>query len=97
VGGPGQTATIDRPGQNARFLFAGTAGQQVTVAFTGVTLDGIYNVSVFRPDGTTHATRILIGDSTTALPALTLAGTYQIVVDPSSAATGSVTASLSNT
>jgi hypothetical protein len=97
VDGASLNAAIDRPGQNARFAFNGTTGQRLTLGLTAVTLDGIYYVTVIRPDGTTHTTRTLIGDATISLPTLTATGSYQVTIDPDSAATGSITASLTTT
>jgi hypothetical protein len=95
--GPAVSATIDRPGQNIGFQFTATAGDRLTLGLTAVTLDGIYYVTVIRPDGTTHTTRTLIGDATISLPTLTATGSYQVTIDPDSAATGSITASLTTT
>ena len=97
VDGASLNAAIDRPGQNARFAFNGTTGQRLTLGLTAVTLDGIYYVTVIRPDGTTHTTRTLIGDATISIPTLTATGSYQVTIDPDSAATGSITASLTTT
>jgi hypothetical protein len=78
--------------QNARFYFAGTTGQRIflNIASTPFTK----SVFVIKPNGETLATKANIASGTqtfidtTALP---LDGTYTILVDPSSSATGGIT------
>jgi hypothetical protein len=98
-GGPAVTVTTTTPGQNAALTFAGTAGQKVSVRGT----DGMagqvptcdVTASLRRPDnsvlapGTCMETGGFIDVRT--LPAT---GTYTILVDPKSQATGSVTLAL---
>src|SRR5262249_7922521 len=50
-GGPVTVATTV-PGQNARLTFAGTAGEQVSLSLSGVTISTA-TASLLRPDGTT--------------------------------------------
>ncbi|MFF0151933.1 RHS repeat-associated core domain-containing protein [Micromonospora sp. NPDC005203] len=98
VGGAVVSATIARPGQDARLRFTGSAGQKVTLTFSGVTFGGAYEVSVIRPDGTTHVNgRFLSGNTSTTVAALTVAGVHDILIDPQNARTGSVTLAVSNT
>lgn len=92
-GGSSVTATITTPGQNARYTFAGTVGQRISMLMTSVTTS--CNVNIYKPDGT-----ILAGyqnpGSGAFIDAQTLpaAGTYTILVDPYFANTGSMTLTL---
>jgi hypothetical protein len=82
--------TIGRAGQNARYTFAGTAGQSVTVKITGNTLGNVA-VNLYTPSGSYQ-----IGASGAVasfnLPTVTLAttGTYTITLNPTTTATGSL-------
>ncbi|MEV6844256.1 hypothetical protein, partial [Actinoplanes sp. NPDC051411] len=96
AGDPSQTIAVERPGQNGRFSLAATAGQTPALKFSDVTLGGLYTVTILRPDGTVFASRTLIGDNTITAPALTATGNYQVVIDPSSAATGSLSVALAS-
>lgn len=98
-GGPAVTVTITSPGQNARLLFEGTAGQKVSVRGTGVSV-AFTTVSIRNPDGTTLGTTTTFASSgssnfldTKTLPAT---GTYTLFLDPSSSNTGSLTVTLYN-
>jgi hypothetical protein len=87
-GGP-VPLTLATPGQNATVSVAnGTAGQPVTITVSGNTL-GSVTVTLLRPDGTTQASTTSSAASF-SLPPQTLAvlGTYTVVVDPQTAATG---------
>ncbi len=91
-GSSGSSVTTTVPGQNARVMFAGGAGQRVSVKVSGMTLSAAY-VSVLNPGGSTLAPAIYVGTSggfvdTRSLPST---GTYTIVVDPQGMATGSAT------
>jgi RHS repeat-associated protein len=97
VGGAGVVAALGRPGQNARLRFDGTAGQPLTVALSGTTFGGFIGLSVFKPDGTTLASRTMTGTGSLALAALPVAGTYEILVDPTAGQTGSTTVALQPT
>ena len=90
--------TIGTPGQNARVAFAGTAGQEVSLRLTDVTIGSIVSgttVSLLRPDGTTLASAI-VGTNGGFLDGRTLAvtGTYTVLVDPAGANTGGLTLAL---
>lgn len=93
------TVSFARPGQNARYTFAGTAGQSVTVVVNNSTLDdgnaatnNGTQVIVARPSGAA------IGNNTfnsfaggTAIDvALPDTGTYTIIIKPTGLDTGSV-------
>jgi RHS repeat-associated protein len=87
------TVNVTRPGQNVLLHFAGTAGQTPSLGFTG-SLDGTDDVYVYRPDGTLYTlSRIQGGLGLAALP---VTGTYSVVVSPTTGATGTVVASLSD-
>jgi hypothetical protein len=94
VGGPAQSISIATPGQNGRVTFAGNAGQSVSLRITGVTVATAF-VSIIKPDGSTLVSNTLVGTPgrtiTTTLP---VAGTYTIVIDPQSSATGNMTFAL---
>src|SRR5262249_9409438 len=54
-GGSSITTNITTPGQNARYIFAGSANQRISLKVTGVSLSGggnLCSVSVNKPDGT---------------------------------------------
>ncbi len=97
IDGAAVVSTLTVPGQHARYTFTGTAGQWVNLGLSAVTLTSS-TVSMLNPDGTTLvSTAIGTGggslDPTTALPTT---GTYTILVDPASTATGSLTLTLSS-
>ncbi len=92
------TATIAQPGQNARFTFAGTVGQQRAVTLSGLTgaLTGA-TCSLLRPDGTTAASAWCDGvngflDQIT----IDVPGTWSVLIDPDRTATGTATVTLAN-
>ncbi|WP_187299424.1 IPT/TIG domain-containing protein [Nitrospira moscoviensis] len=82
INDPATTISIGRPGQNARYTFAGTAGQQVTVRITGNTL-GALTVNLYTPSG---GWQTGAGNSATSfnLPTVTLGttGTYTVTISP---------------
>ncbi len=96
-GGPPVTVSLPSPGQNARLSFTGAANQMVSLQMTSVTISSSA-VRLLKPDGTTLAT-VSVGTSGAFMDTQTLpvAGTYSIVVDPSSMNTGSMTLTLYNT
>jgi YD repeat-containing protein len=91
--------TIVRAGQNARYSFAGTAGQAVTVVLSGSTLDdgnasttSTTEVQVLRPNGS-----LLVGNSFNNFSSglaldLTLpdTGSYAILIKPTGLDSGAV-------
>jgi large repetitive protein len=93
-GGPPASVTTTTPGQNARLTFAGTAGQRVSLALA--TTCCATRVSVLRPGGSTLVSPVFLGVSGGFVDAATLpvTGTYAIFIDPQSAATGPITATL---
>ncbi|NBE84082.1 RHS repeat-associated core domain-containing protein [Micromonospora rubida] len=92
-GGPGVTLTTAVPGQNATLTFPGTAGQVVTVAVTAGTY-GQYNATAIirKPDGTNLGSSVYCGGTCTFTSVtLPVAGTYTLLVDPSSSTIGGLT------
>ncbi|MFG1978229.1 VWD domain-containing protein [Nonomuraea fuscirosea] len=90
IGAP-STLTTTVPGQNASWTFAGTEGQRVAFAVSGMA--GTASASITKPDGTrlfgsTHCPKACAFDTVT-LPAT---GTYTLLVDPTDVQTGPVTA-----
>jgi YD repeat-containing protein len=99
-GGP-VTVSTTIPGQNAAVTFSGTAGQRVSLVGSGGMAGQIVgcdvNASIINPDGSVLAPASCM-ESSGFIDAMTLptTGTYRIVVDPVSFATGSVTLTLNN-
>ena len=99
---PGTAVTITTTvsGQNARYTFSGTAGQQVSLNLSSSTYTGCNGVvvSVLKPDGTTLGSTGLCNTSTGFLDSLTLptTGTYTVFVDPQGTVTGSITVLLNS-
>lgn len=93
------TVTIARPGQNARYRFAGTAGQLVSVVLNGSTLDDGNSstmngtqVLVLRPNGGTigSGTFNAVAAGLSLDVALTDTGNYMIAIKPSGLDAGTV-------
>jgi YD repeat-containing protein len=99
---PGTPVTITTTvsGQNARYTFSGTAGQQVSLNLSGSTYVGCNAVvvSILKPDGSTLGSTGLCNTATGFLDSLTLptTGTYTVFVDPQGTGTGSITALLNS-
>jgi len=94
AGGAPVTVTASVPGQNARLTFNGSAGRQVTLKLSGVTLAST-KVSILNPDGSTLVAPKIFGTSGTTVTATPASsGTYTIVLDPQSSSTGSATLTL---
>jgi hypothetical protein len=92
---------LDRPGRNARMSFAGTAGQALRLAWSGVAIVGATSpayVYVYLPDGSTLATASIASGATGGVDLSTLpaTGKYTVFVDPPVASTMSVNLTLSN-
>lgn len=85
------TIALARPGQNARYTFAGTSGQQTTVRFTSNTIPSCSTVVELKPDGNQLTSGSLCSASLN-LPTQTLpsTGTYAVTINPFGANTGSV-------
>ena len=95
INGSPVTATLSAPGQKARYTFTGTAGQQVNLGLTNVSLTSA-SVSLLRPGGTTLAS-LSVSSAGGSLdpPLLPTSGTYTILVDPTGTYTGASTLTLS--
>jgi subtilisin family serine protease len=95
-GGPPVTITTSVPGQNARLTFNGTAGQQVSLKASAVTMSTV-KVSIIDPTESNVVAPRTFGSTggvlTASLPAT---GVYTIVVDPQATSTGSVTVALTS-
>jgi YD repeat-containing protein len=93
--GTALTATTTTAGQNARYTFSGTTGQQVSITMTGSTYTGCNAVvvSILKPDGTTLGSAGICNGSTGFLDSQTLptTGTYTVLVNPQGTTTGSIT------
>ena len=98
AGGAAVPVTISRIGQNARYLFTGTAGNTVSLQVSSVTITSGY-VSLIKPDGSVLAgpTSFSTAGGVIDTQVLPTSGTYAILVDPSSTYTGNVTLTLYNT
>jgi len=93
--GTSLTATTTAAGQNARYTFSGTAGQQVSITMTGSTYTGCNAVvvSIVKPDGTTLGSAGICNGTSGFLDSQTLptTGTYTVLVNPQGTTTGSIT------
>jgi len=89
------TVTVSTAGQIGLVVFDGTAGHRVSLLTSSDTMTstgGATAISINRPDGPSVVTQTV----TTSAPfiaaqSLSITGTYTIVVQPSSSATGSIT------
>ena len=99
VGGAPVSVTMATPGQNARFVFAGVAGQRVSLGLSQVTVGTStccsMKLSVVKPDGTSLLYPSYVGTRPVTLGLqLPVTGVYAIVLDPQGADTGSATVTL---
>jgi len=100
VGDPAQVVSIARPGQTARYAFAGTSGQLLRLGWSGaivsVTNANSVAVSILKPDGSSLVTSSFGngGTGSVDLPSLPTTGSYTVVFDPSYAATMSASVNL---
>jgi YD repeat-containing protein len=92
------TVTISTAGQIGLVVFDGTAGHRVGVLTSSDTMtstNGATAISIDRPDGTTVVTQTVTTSTPFIVPQnLIVGGTYTVVVQPSSSATGSITVAL---
>lgn len=97
AGGPPVTITTTVPGQNARLTFSGAAGQKVSVTITSVSIAAS---DVYIAGADSSILGGVWGVTTTGgyVENVTLeaAGTYEVLVDPSSSHIGSMTLTLNN-
>lgn len=96
-GGAAITTTITTPGQNARYTFAGTSGQRVSLNMTSVTLSGSV-VNIYKPDGSILAGYYNVTPPSAFIDTVSLpvTGTYSILVDPFDTRIGAMTLTLYN-
>lgn len=84
-----------RVGQNARYTFNATAGQNASVVWSGSTFAGTWStLSVLKPDGSTLSSALFDNSfyptRSLALANLPATGVYTVFVDPFRASTGQV-------
>jgi YD repeat-containing protein len=89
VGGAAVPVTINSPGQKASFTFSGTAAQQATVRITGNAM-GSTTVTLKKPDGSTATSTKSAAASFNLATQTLVDGTYEVIVDPTGANTGSL-------
>ena len=90
VGGPAVTVTTTVPGQNAKLIFSGTVGMQVTIRVTSNAMSCV-GISLLKPDNSTLTSSSSCSSSFTLIPQpLPTTGTYVISIDPSDANIGSM-------
>jgi YD repeat-containing protein len=95
VDGSATTATVSRAGQQARITFSGTAGDRLNL---GVTSNALHHAwaTLYSPSGASLSSiAISTGNAAMYMPVLPTTGTYEILIDPPSANTGSVVLTLS--
>jgi YD repeat-containing protein len=82
-------------GQNARYTFSGTTGQQVSITMSGSTYTGCNAVvvSILKPDGTQLSAAGICNGTSGFLDSQTLpsTGTYTVLVNPQGTTTGGIT------
>ena len=83
------TFSTARVGQNARYTFSGTIGQNVSVAWSGSTITA-GQVYVYQPDGLQLSTASFGADGYISLTSLLETGTYTVWVVPNGVYTGQV-------
>jgi YD repeat-containing protein len=96
-GGDAQVFSTDRVGQNARYAFSGTAGQNLSLLFSGDTFPGWTSVYVYKPDGSLLSSTSVYysgsgseGTGTWNLTNLPATGTYTVFVSSSGGSTGAI-------
>jgi hypothetical protein len=102
AGGSAQTVTLGTPGQNGTLSFAGVRDQRVSLKVSGSTFVGSPSccagakVSIKNPDGSPLVAPQGVGTAGLFIDTskLLVDGTYQILVDPQDAATGTITLQL---
>ena len=97
-GGSAVALSFSRPGQRARLTFSGTAGQRVSLKGTGINFWG-HTESLVTPAGVSggeffNAWGTSGGNAFGGPLTLATTGTYAVLADPWSAATGNMTLTL---
>jgi hypothetical protein len=95
AGGPPVTVTTTASGENARATFSGSAGQDISLRISSVTMSSAL-VSILKPDGTNLVAASSFGTGGKFIDTknLPVAGTYTILIDPQNAVIGSATLTL---
>lgn len=97
VDGPTVVASITTANKTGMMVFDGTAGQRISVGFSGVTVTQ-FSANVYRPDGVSlllSAPTVNTSGGSIDLGLLPLTGTYTIFLDPVSTYTGTMTVTVS--
>ena len=98
LGGPPVPVALDRPGQDARLTFEGSAGQRVRLGVSNVSFDpgsGRARVSILGPDGRILVSRnIVASGGDIDINPLPDTGIYLVVVNPQQTRTASLTLTL---
>lgn len=94
VGGDSLTVSMPAAGDTARISFSGSAGQQLGLGLSGVTVSSLL-VYVYQPGGSQLAWAAVSPSSGELDFVLPVSGTYEILLDPYLSATGSATLTLS--
>jgi len=93
---------IAKPGQNGRLPFSGVQGQLVSASMTWTSagaFDGTWDLIILKPDGTQLTSGTIYAPYTVGFVdtiALPSTGTYTLLINPRSMATGTVDARLYN-
>jgi len=97
VDGAAADLAIANPGEGARLAFAGIAGQSLGLGITGLVLGPASatsaSIAVYKPDATFLASVNCYVDGTGCavnMPNLPVTGTYSIIVQPATGATGTL-------
>ncbi|MFJ2640412.1 RHS repeat-associated core domain-containing protein [Streptomyces sp. NPDC087511] len=96
--GPPADVTIDRCGQNAESTFQATAGDDLSLSFSGNTFTTFSSVTVLAPSGAKviDGATLSVGSARTfQLPDLPETGLYRVEIDPYKGATGTFKLALS--
>lgn len=94
--GPPVTVQTGIPGQNANLSFTATAGQRISIMFSGASAANAFAMSVVRPDGRILRSSGALSPNGTFIDVtdITLTGSYVIRINPVGMAVGSVTTRL---
>ncbi|MFD0884414.1 hypothetical protein ACFQ08_07585 [Streptosporangium algeriense] len=97
---PGTPVSIDRPGQNAEFVFTGTADTPISFGFAPNSLNQAARVTLYGPNGAqvpmldSYLSPGTPGDID--IDRLPQTGAYRLVVEPERSGTGAMTVTLSD-
>ncbi|WP_455753186.1 RHS repeat-associated core domain-containing protein [Streptomyces chartreusis] len=97
LGGAAVKATVSRPGQNIHASFTAQAGANLSLGVAANTFAKSLSVNVLAPSGTKVISNRLVSagaSGTIALTDVAETGTYQVQINPSSLATGSINLTL---